>query len=790
MALIRQILSYFPLLILLLFTTTVLAELDPEINKQITESDSQLTTKEKSIKRSKEWTVVELKEMALSVSSIKTQAKACIAFNESSIEKVNTDTSLLGEVGEPEDKEVTKKRKSLDKIRQRHEIQLATCRLMQLRSNQLIEATQKKEQELIASELLSRNKTLLQHVKDNLSNPEEGFHSLVDFVVSSSGLEIVSKNRYLMSMLIVAAVLGTWLLQKLFGIVITKNSNKPPRSFAGKVFFSILTASSRYMLPLLLSAFVAGYFLYFGLSNQKFPFVALVSIGLFLYVLLTLTLRIFLNPISPAGSLTSLPKDVAVRLYRRLNLLSVLLFVGFLLFAASKLHEFPGAVTGILRNIYITLVILNLCWAFWLLGYIKGLGNKHVLRLVIILTLLTGMFADWAGYNNLSNFIVVAICGSVMAWVITHFIIILWTEFFNSLDDGEFAWQRSLRSKLGVEPGEYLPGSTWFRFLFAIVVWSLFAIMMLKIWGMPDQEMLRIKTYVIEGFDIGPMRLVPSKIVLALLIFAVLLSLLGWVERQLQKSWLNRSRMDRGSKESLIKLTGYIGVVLAFLVGVSVAGFELSNLALIAGALSVGIGFGLQNVVNNFVSGIVLLFERPIKTGDWITVGVTQGYVKKINLRSTVLQTFERADVIVPNAEIIGNQVTNMMLNDAVGRVKVPIGVAYGTDPRQVEKILLDIALEQPMVISRSPTVSAPWVAFREFGDSALIFELRFFISDIDYYTRVLSAINFSIAEAFNEAGIVIPFPQRDIHLISGELPAQSGSKANHGTDPDQQKSK
>jgi small-conductance mechanosensitive channel len=210
---------------------------------------------------------------------------------------------------------------------------------------------------------------------------------------------------------------------------------------------------------------------------------------------------------------------------------------------------------------------------------------------------------------------------------------------------------------------------------------------------------------------------------------------------------------------------------------VSVAGVKLSNLALIAGALSVGIGFGLQNVVNNFVSGIVLLFERPIKTGDWIMVGLTQGYVKKINLRSTVIQTFERSDVIVPNSEIIGNQVTNMMLNDSVGRVKVPIGVAYGTNPRQVEKILLEVALEHPMVVSRSPTVSQPWVAFKEFGDSALLFELRFFITDIDYFTRVLSEINFAIVEAFEKAGIVIPFPQRDVHLISGEPPAKSGKK-------------
>ena len=777
MALIKQTRSVVLLIFLIVFSAAVLAQLDPEILKQIGFSEALLSKNEKTISRRHEFTLAELKELVQSANRVRSQAKACIASNESSIEKVITDIEQLGEVVEPESKEVTKKRNSLDQKKQKHETQLATCRLLQLRSNQLIEATQKKERELIASELLSRNKTLLQHVKDNFTNPGEGFYSLVDFVVSSSGLEIVYKNRYLLSMFIVASVLGTWLLQKLCSIAITKNSKKPPRSFAGKIFYSILTASSRYMLALLLSAFFAIYFLYFGLANHQFPFVALVSIGLFLYVLLTLILRIFLNPINPASPLTSLPKNVAVKLDRRLSLLAKLLFIGFLLFAASNLHDFPDAVTGILRNIYITLVILNLCWAFWLLGYIKGLGNKHVLRLVIILTLLTGMFADWAGYNNLSVFIVVGISGSVMAWVITHFIIILWTEFFNSLDDGEYAWQRSLRRKLGVEPGEYLPGSTWFRFLFVIVVWSLFAIVMLKIWGLPDKDMLQIRAYAIEGFDLGPIRIVPSKIVLALLVFAILLALVGWIERQLQKNWLSRSRMDRGSKESLIKLTGYIGIVLAFLVGVSVAGVHLANLALIAGALSVGIGFGLQNVVNNFVSGIVLLFERPIKTGDWIMVGLTQGYVKKINLRSTVIQTFERADVIVPNAEIIGNQVTNMMLKDTVGRVKVPIGVAYGTDPRQVEKILLEIALAHPKVVSRSSTVGQPWVAFREFGDSSMLFELRCFISDIDYYTRVLSEINFAIVEAFKEAGIVIPFPQRDIHLISGELPDKNGKK-------------
>ena len=205
---------------------------------------------------------------------------------------------------------------------------------------------------------------------------------------------------------------------------------------------------------------------------------------------------------------------------------------------------------------------------------------------------------------------------------------------------------------------------------------------------------------------------------------------------------------------------------------------ELANLALIAGALSVGIGFGLQNVVNNFVSGIVLLFERPIKTGDWIIVGGTQGYVKQIKLRSTLIQTFDRADVIVPNAEIIASQVTNWMLEDSVGRIKVPVRVAYGTDPRKVEQILLDIALDHSMVVSKSATIDPPKVIFLEFGESALNFELRCFISDIDYHMGVISEINFSIVEVFSKAGIEIPFPQTDVHIKSSEIPAIPAPKS------------
>ena len=764
--------------VLLLFNSgSILADLNLEIGQLVDESVKSLTISEHTLNQKGLLRTEELKRLQQSVTTIKSEIDQCINSNQTSVTKISEDLKLLGSATESEEREVTEKRNSLTELSLKHEAQLATCRLIILRSNQILEETTKRQQALIALQLLTRNSSIIDHIEANIVNPMEGIGALLDFAVSTAGFDIFYQHRYFLTLMLAITIVGILVLRKLLARKIRNYNKKSQRSFARMLLVSLLTGAKHYIVSLLMSFVFAAYFLYVSVSTGHFTFIALLTIGLFLYVLLTLILRITLNPIAPAEPLTSLSKTVAFNLAYRLRLLAKLLFVGFLIFSVSNLYDFPVSVTGLVRNIYLGMLVLNLCWAFWLLGYITNLANSHLLRSLIISTLLAGMFSDWVGYNNLSSFILIGVIGSISAWFITHIFVILWTDFFDSLDDGEFGWQQYIRSKIGVQPGDYLPGSMWFRFTFGIVVWSLFVITILKIWGLSDQSLLTIQAYITDGFDAGPIRIIPSRLLIAILIFAVFLSFVGWIKRGLGKSWLNRSRMDRGSKESMITLTGYVGLTIALLVGLSVAGVELANLALIAGALSVGIGFGLQNVVNNFVSGIVLLFERPIKTGDWIVVGGTEGYVRKIQLRSTLIQTFDRADVIVPNAEIIASQVTNLMLTDSIGRVKVPIRAAYGTDPRLVEKILIKIANAHPMVITRSSSVDKPWVVFQAFGDSALLFELRAYITNIDHKIAVLSDINFSISESFNEAGIKIPYPQTDLHLRSSDIASLSPAK-------------
>jgi small-conductance mechanosensitive channel len=161
------------------------------------------------------------------------------------------------------------------------------------------------------------------------------------------------------------------------------------------------------------------------------------------------------------------------------------------------------------------------------------------------------------------------------------------------------------------------------------------------------------------------------------------------------------------------------------------------------------------------------LFERPIRTGDWIVAGDVQGFVRRISIRSTLIETFDRADVIVPNSALISNNVTNWMLRDPWGRVTVPVGVAYGSDVDKVTEVLMSVAAEHPLVMLDSKKVSPPQVLFMGFGDSSLNFELRCFIREIDKRLVTLSDLNYAIEKQLRQAGIEIPFPQRDIHVRS-----------------------
>jgi small-conductance mechanosensitive channel len=228
-----------------------------------------------------------------------------------------------------------------------------------------------------------------------------------------------------------------------------------------------------------------------------------------------------------------------------------------------------------------------------------------------------------------------------------------------------------------------------------------------------------------------------------------------------------RVRMPSGVPFALATFSRYAILVVGFLVAMGTLGFSMDRVTLLVSALGVGIGFGLQNVINNFVSGIILLFERPLRVGDRVQIEDLVGVVSTIGIRASKVRTVDGADVIVPNGEFVSARVINWTLADQTRRITLPVGVAYGTKPRQVLEILQKLPQDHPEILADPP----PEALFVGFGDSSLDFELRAFTRDVQRWKQVQSDLALATSEAFEAAKIQIPFPQRDLHVKNlGEL--------------------
>ena len=231
----------------------------------------------------------------------------------------------------------------------------------------------------------------------------------------------------------------------------------------------------------------------------------------------------------------------------------------------------------------------------------------------------------------------------------------------------------------------------------------------------------------------------------------------------LEEDIYDRFHFNRGSSYAISTLLHYVILLAGFIVAIAALGVDMTKFTVLAGAFGVGIGFGLQNIVNNFVSGLVLLFERPVKVGDVVQVQADIGVIRRIGIRASIIRLFDSSELIVPNGQLISDKVTNWTLSNRQRRIELSVGVAYGTDPKRVIELLTEVAA--PILLAAK--LPAPQTLMTDFGTDSLNFEVRLWTDDYDKWLQIKSDVAVAITDALAEANIAIPFPQRDLHLQS-----------------------
>lgn len=378
-----------------------------------------------------------------------------------------------------------------------------------------------------------------------------------------------------------------------------------------------------------------------------------------------------------------------------------------------------------------------------------SLGISFVITAAFALSLL--------GYIRLSEFIINRFIVSALIIGIYYIIDKLLRVIFHQVLRFKF-WIRTLK----INRRTLVKSEFWFSLLLSPVLWVLAGLTILAVWGVSvDILLVNVKNFLV-GFNFGGVHVSITSILLGIFTFFFSLFLFKLLRGSFQNGKLSNIDMDEGVRNSVVTSIGFIGFVFSLILGIAVMGGSFGSIAIIAGALSFGAGLGLQNIVSNLVAGLTILFERPIKLGDWVIINGQEGIVKQISMRSTTLESGNKASIIIPNSDILSSSLINMTYANRMGRAEITVGVDYDSDIALVRQTLLDIAAENPNVLQNPP----PSVSFSNLGASSLDFQLNCYTANVYNKGGITDAIREEIVNRFRKLNINIPYPQQVVHLL------------------------
>ncbi|NSX90758.1 mechanosensitive ion channel family protein [Agrobacterium tumefaciens] len=541
-------------------------------------------------------------------------------------------------------------------------------------------------------------------------------------------------------------------------------------------FWSTMVQSLSLLLFLVTSAFFLDNFNVLRSDIAPILFGAMAITG-FVYFVSRLSYAIF-APTQPEWRLLQVSNKGAHTLSSAVLLMALVNGLDYLFGTISETLYSPLIVTvakSFVASIIIGIILLTVSFLRPVIGEGQDYdtGNQRLPRWLVILLRVGGLIligACLTGYVGLARFLATQIVatGAVLA---TMYIGILSGKaisrqgaFAESLAGRYFARRFGL-GVVALDQAGLAAGLGIYAVALAFGV-----PLILFSWGFQPGDIESWAYRLLTGITVGNASISLIGLFGGVLVFAIGYIITRWFQRWLDNNVMARGQVDAGVRNSVKTGIGYLGIAVAAIFGVSSAGLNLSSLALVASALSVGIGFGLQNIVSNFVSGLILLVERPFKVGDWVVTGTTEGTVKRLSVRATEIETFRGQSIIVPNSEFVNSSVGNWTHRNRIMRAEIPVSVAYDSDPQQVMDILLELVRAQPPVL-RNPE---PHVEFLRFGDFSLDFELRFHLADLSNGLGVKNALRIAILQRFRDEGIAIPFPQRNLNIhVEGDANPQ-----------------
>ncbi len=502
-------------------------------------------------------------------------------------------------------------------------------------------------------------------------------------------------------------------------------------------------------------------------------FIASAAVSLVLFTVIVGLATAAFAPRHPQWSLIPLPDGSARKIVNRITMIAGTFAIANIAHnAAGRGGEPPANYTAfesMIVTILVSVSLLDLLRArYWRLPDQPQRPISLILRAILTLVAIATPVAALAGYPEMSRYLMGSLLITVMVIGITLLARAVIHEGVTSLFLPGGRLNRYLSGLTPMAADSAKRMAFWARLLIDFLLWPPVIYGLLISYGLQASLLNVWVGQALTGVKIGGVKLSLIDILSSLIALVIGFLIVGWVKHWVNDRVLPNTRLDIGMRNSIATCVGYVGGIIVVIIAIMMLGIDLSNIALVAGALSVGIGFGLKTVVENFVSGILLLIERPVKAGDWISVGGTEGIVKSISVRATEIETFDKASIILPNSELIANPVTNWTHKNRIARILIHVGVDYNVNTRQVHDILIACAKAHSRVMSIPP----PSVLFKSFGESALNFELRCFVADTDDYSIVKSDLHFAIDDAFRQDGINIPYPLREV--IVRHMPEQA----------------